>query len=234
MRARILVADDDLELRELLSFALRRAGYDVLDAPDGEQALRVFSRQQVDLVILDANMPKMDGFAACQHIRSRSQVPIVMLTVRDQEQDILRGFDLGVDDYIVKPFSPKQLLARVRAVLKRASPPLAESVAIGDLSFDISRQEVTCARGKNIRLTPMESRLLQVLIANVGHPRSRESLIEGVWGYTGEGDYALLKNLVRRLRLKIEPDPSSPLYIKTIPGVGYMLDAKGATAQGSA
>ena len=226
MRAKILVADDDLELRELLGFALRRAGYEVTELADGEQALRAFSHQETDLVILDANMPKMDGFIVCQHLRSRSDVPIIMLTVRDQEQDILRGFDLGVDDYIVKPFSPKQLLARVRAVLKRANPPLADSVTIGDFAFDISRQEVTCAKGKNIRLTPMESRLLQVLIANVGHPRSREDLIERVWGYTGEGDYALVKNLVRRLRLKIESDPSSPRYIKTVPGVGYVLEIR--------
>jgi two-component system, OmpR family, response regulator RegX3 len=224
MRPHILVADDDLELCELLGFALRRAGYEVTEVSDGEQALRSFSRQEADLVILDANMPKMDGFVVCQHLRARSDVPIIMLTVRDQEHDILRGFDLGADDYVVKPFSPKLLLARVRAVLKRSSPPLADSVTIGDLAFDISRQEVTCAKGKCIRLTPMESRLLQVLIANVGRPRSRESLVEGVWGYTGEGDYALLKNLVRRLRLKIEPDPSAPRYIKTLPGVGYILD----------
>jgi DNA-binding response OmpR family regulator len=224
MHARILVADDDIELRELLAFALRRAGYDVIQVADGQEALRGFAQQGADLVILDANMPKMDGFVACQHLRTQSDVPIIMLTVRNQEKDILRGFDLGADDYVVKPFSPKQLLARIRAVLKRASPPLASSVTIGDFSFDISRQEVTCARGKDIHLTPMESRLLQVLIANVDQPHRRESLIENVWGYTGEGDYALLKNLVRRLRLKIEPDPSKPRYIRTIPGVGYMLE----------
>lgn len=224
MQPKILVVDDDLELRELLVFALRRAGFETLEAADGEQALRCFFSMEPDLIVLDANMPKMDGFAVCQHIRARSAVPIIMLTVRDQERDILQGFALGVDDYVVKPFSPRQLLARIRAVLKRAGPPLASEVSIGDFSFDVSRQEVSCAKGRQIRLTPMESRLLQVFIANVGRVLPREMLIEHVWGYTGEGDYALLKNLVRRLRLKIEPDPSSPRYLKTVPGIGYMLE----------
>ena len=218
-----LVVDDDRVLADLIAFALRRAGFEVLRAFDGEVALRRWETEEPDLIILDVNLPKVDGFTVCQRIRAQAATPIIMLTVRDNEDDIVRGLNLGADDYMSKPFSPRQLVARALTVLRRAGKSLAPAVRqVGDLSFDSSRREVRRGSGAPIALTPLESRLLDLLLLHAGQILPGETIIDHVWG--GEGaDRESLRQLVRRLRARIEPDPAHPTLIETIPGLGYGL-----------
>jgi len=221
---KILAVDDDRELLGLIGFTLRQAGYLAIEAADGPEALAVFEREQPDLVILDVNLPGMNGFEVCRRIREQSATPIMMLTVRSGEEDEVKGLDLGADDYLTKPFSPRSLLARVRALLRRTETDrLAPSLTCGDLSLDIERQGVSLRGGEPIHLTALEFRLLQYLMANAGHTVSFEKVTNHVWGYRGAGDRQLLKQLIHRLRQKIEVDPAEPRYIVTVPGVGYML-----------
>lgn len=226
---KILTVDDDLELLSLIGFALRHAGYLVVEAADGPTALQVFEREQPDLAILDVNLPGLSGFEVCRQIRAQSATPIMMLTVHNTEEDEVKGLDLGADDYLTKPFSPRTLLARVRALLRRGEATLAEgetkdhtSVA-GDISLDPENQTVSIRGGSPVRLTNLEFRLAQYLLVNAGHTIPMERLTQHVWGYRGVGDRQLLKQLVHRLRQKIEQDPAQPYYVIAVPGIGYIL-----------
>jgi DNA-binding response OmpR family regulator len=222
---KILVVDDDLELLGLIGFALRQAGYLAISANDGDAALAAFEREQPDLVILDVNLPDTNGFEVCRRIRAESRTPIMMLTVRSGEEDQVRGLDGGADDYLTKPFSPRTLLARVRALLRRAEIDRPAPLAAGDLALDVERQAVSVGGAAPVRLTSLEFRLLQYLLANAGHTIPAEKLTTHVWGYRGVGDRQLLKQLVHRLRQKIERNPAEPEHVVTVAGVGYMLQA---------
>ncbi|MSR23076.1 MAG: response regulator transcription factor [Gemmatimonadetes bacterium] len=220
---KILVADDDRELRDILAFALRRAGYLVVEAMDGERALEAFRREGPNLVVLDVNMPKMDGFEVCRRIRAESAVPILMLTVRGQEEDVVKGLDSGADDYMAKPFSPQTLLARIRALFRRAGAETREEHTVGDLHLDIENQMLSIAGRPPARLTKLELRLVQFLVAHADRVVRTERLYGHVWGTRGGGDRELLKQLVYRLRQKIEEFPASPRRLVSEAGVGYRL-----------
>ncbi|KPV50820.1 hypothetical protein SE17_24685 [Kouleothrix aurantiaca] len=220
---KILVVDDDLELLGLIGFALRQAGYLVIEASDGPGALDTFAREQPDMAILDVNLPGLSGFEVCRRIRAESAAPIMMLTVRNSEEDQVHGLDNGADDYLTKPFSPRTLLARVRALLRRAEIDRPSPLHAGALALDVERQSVSVRGAAPIRLTSLEFRLLQYLLANAGHTISTERLTSHVWGYRGVGDKQLLKQLVHRLRQKIEQNPAEPEYVVTVPGIGYLL-----------
>ncbi len=223
---KILAVDDDQELLGLVSFALRQAGYFVIEAADGPAALAAFEREQPDLAILDVNLPGMSGFEVCRRIRERSATPIMMLTVRSGEEDEVKGLDLGADDYLTKPFSPRTLLARVRALLRRTEVERpAPALSVGDLALDVERQTVSVRGGAPVRLTNLEFRLLQYLIVNAGHTLPFDRLTNHVWGYRGMGDRQLLKQLVHRLRQKLESNPAEPQYVVTVAGIGYLLQA---------
>lgn len=226
-KPRVLVVDDEPETIKYVSTNLRARGYEVLIAEDGQTALHEFDRALVDLVILDIMMPGPDGFEVCRAIRRRSDVPIVMLSARGQERDIVQALDLGADDYLTKPFGVEEMLARVRAALRRTSqvgitahPPLV----IDDLEIDFGSRKVTTG-GDEVRLTPTEYDLLAHLAVNAGRVLTHRSLLQAVWGpeYGDETEY--LWAYIRRLRRKIEPDPSNPRYILTQPGVGYTFVA---------
>jgi DNA-binding response OmpR family regulator len=220
---KLLLVEDDLALSDVLAFTLRRAGFDILTAYDGLAGLRAWERESPDLVVLDLNLPKLDGLAVCRRIRNQSKTPIIMLTVRDEDEDVVRGLETGADDYVVKPFSPNQLVARVRAVLRRAGvTPTPGVLSAADLTLDRSRNEASRRDLPPIRLTPLEARLLEVLMLNAGQVLSTDMLINAVWGAEG-GDRTMLKQLVYRLRSKIEPDPTQPTIVETVPGVGYAL-----------
>jgi DNA-binding response OmpR family regulator len=220
---KILIADDDIELRELIGFALRQAGYFVVQAADGSEALELFAREQPDLLILDINMPRINGLDVCRRLRSETTTPIIMLTVRSAEEDQVIGLDTGADDYLTKPFSPRTLLARIRAVLRRAEIDRPAPQTAGDFQLDSERQAVSIRAGPPTRLTNLEFRLLQYLLANAEHTLPSDRLTTHVWGYRGIGDRQALKQLVHRLRQKIEGDAAAPRYLVTVPGVGYVL-----------
>jgi DNA-binding response OmpR family regulator len=224
---KILVVDDDLELAGLIGYALRQAGYLVIEAADGVAALEAFERESPALVILDVNLPRLSGLEVCRRIRAASRVPIMMLTVRNAEEDQVQALDLGADDYLTKPFSPRTLLARVRALLRRAGEEKPMPLAVGDFSLDLELQSVSVRGGEPVRLTRLELRLLQVLLANAGHTLPAERLLAHVWGSRGSGDRQLLKQLVHRLRQKIEADAAAPGYLVTISGLGYALRPQG-------
>lgn len=222
-----LVVDDDLVLADLVAFTLRREGFEVLQAHDGAAALQRWEAEQPDLVVLDVNLPMtvplLDGFTVCRRIREQADTPIILLTVREHEDDIVQGLKLGADDYIVKPFSPRQLVARIWAVLRRAGRAPAETIRqIGDLTFDLNRREVRTAGGPAVQLTTLESRLFDYLLLNSGRILTYNEIIDQVWGPQG-GDRDMLRQLVRRLRTKIEPDPANPIYLETVAGLGYGL-----------
>ena len=227
----ILTADDDPQLLRLVARNLQLEGYDVITASDGKQALDEIETHAPDLVLLDVMMPKMDGFAVCQRVREFSVVPIIIITARGQDQDKVRGLDLGADDYLTKPFSVEELLARVRAVLRRAqfitnehSHALTTVATIGDLTVDFTQHLVTM-NGKELVLTPTEYRILSYLAQNAGRVVTQDLLLEHVWGaeYVGEGH--MLQVNINRLRRKIEPDATHPRYIMTKVGIGYLLAA---------
>jgi len=224
---KILVVDDDLELSSLIGYALRQAGYLVIEAADGVAALAAFERESPALVILDVNLPRLSGLEVCRRIRNASRVPIMMLTVRNAEEDQVQALDLGADDYLTKPFSPRTLLARVRALLRRAGEEKPMPLAAGDFSLDLELQSVVVRGGEPVRLTRLELRLLQILLANAGHTLPAERLLGHVWGSRGSGDRQLLKQLVHRLRQKIEADAAEPRYLVTISGLGYALRPQG-------
>jgi len=222
-----LVVDDDRVLADLVAFTLRREGFQVVQAQDGESALNRWAAEQPDIVILDVNLPKtvppLDGYAVCQRIRAASNVPIILLTVRDDEDDIVFGLKIGADDYIHKPFSPRQLVARIEAVLRRTRQASSSAaLEYGKLSLDPNRREVRLGTGVVVPLAALECRLLEYLMLHPGHILSNQDLIDHLWGPSG-GDRDMLRQIVRRLRVKIEPNPAEPTHIETLPGYGYGL-----------
>jgi len=220
---KVLIADDDRDLLTLIGFALTQAGYLVVKASDGPQALQVFEQEAPDLVVLDINMPGANGFQVCEAIRAKSRVPIMMLTVRGEEEDLVKALELGADDYLTKPFSPRTLLARIKALLRRAGMEASAPLSAGRVSLDVEEHTVRIGDAPPVRLTKLELRLLQVLLANAGHTVSSDRLLIQVWGHRGSGDRQLLKQLVHRLRQKIEEDPASPRLLQTAAGAGYKL-----------
>jgi DNA-binding response OmpR family regulator len=228
----ILTADDDPQLLRLIARNLELEDYDVLVASDGQQALEQIEQHAPDLVLLDVMMPRMDGFTVCQRVREFSAVPIIIVTARGQDQDKVRGLDLGADDYLTKPFSIEELLARVRAVLRRAQFTASEqahamhtTTTIGDLTIDFAQHLVTMGE-REIELTPTEYRILAYLAQNSGRVMTQDLLLEQIWGteYVGEGH--MLQVNINRLRHKIEPDPMHPRYLLTKVGIGYLLAAR--------
>ena len=222
---KLLVVDDDPDLLALVAFALTNAGYGVVKAADAPDALRVFDAELPNLVILDINLPTGSGFDVCKAIRGRSEVPIMMLTARGEEEDLVRALELGADDYLTKPFSPRTLLARVKALLRRAGIEQADTVQAGRVALDLEAHAISIEGGAPVRLTRLETRLLQILVAQAGHVVSAERLLAHVWGHRGSGDRQLLKQLVHRLRQKLERDPAGADLLHTESGVGYRLKA---------
>jgi DNA-binding response OmpR family regulator len=220
---KILSADDDADLLGLIAFTLSQAGYLVIRASDGKSAIRLFEEESPDLVILDINMPGASGFDVCRAVREKSRVPVMMLTVRGEEEDLVKALELGADDYLTKPFSPRTLLARVKALLRRAGMENSAPLAAGRVQLDVEEHTVRIGAQPPVRLTKLELRLLQMLIANAGHTVSSDRLLMQVWGHKGAGDRQLLKQLVHRLRQKIETDPAAPQMLQTAPGAGYRL-----------
>jgi DNA-binding response OmpR family regulator len=221
---KILVVDDDVELRAIVGYALRNAGWLVLEAGDAATALQAAESERPTLVVLDLNLGATDGLELLPELRRRTAAPILILSVRAAEEDVVRGLDLGADDYLTKPFSPRTLLARVRALLRRSGAEEApEPIVAGALVLDLERQTVTVAGKGPVRLTPLELRLLQLLLARAGDTVPAERLISHVWGARGYGDKQLLKQLVHRLRRKLEADPARPRILLADPGSGYRL-----------
>jgi DNA-binding response OmpR family regulator len=222
---KILVVDDDRDLLALVAFALAQAGYAVVKAADTREALAVFDAEVPNLVILDINLPSGSGLDVCRAIRARSSVPVMMLTVRSEEEDLVKALEIGADDFLTKPFSPRTLLARVKALLRRAGIEGSDSMSAGSLQLDLEAHALRIGDAEPLRLTRLETRLMQLLIAQAGKVVSTERLLAHVWGQRGSGDRQLLKQLVHRLRHKIEPDPAEPRFLRTEPGVGYRLSA---------
>jgi len=222
---KLLVVDDDPELRPLVGFALRQASYLVVEAASGEEALQQLERELPDLMILDVNLPGIDGFEVLRRARAGGRrLPILMLTVRGEEEDLVRGLDLGADDYLTKPFSPRTLLARVRALLRRAgeeAPP--RPTAVGGVVLDEERHLLHVGE-RQVVLAPLELRLLQLLLAQAGRTVAPDRLIRHLWGGSVSAGREHLKQLVYRLRQKIEDDPMAPRLLRTDPGAGYRLE----------
>lgn len=219
---RVLVVDDEPQIRRVLRSTLAARGYEVQDAPTGEDALRAIRQSRFDLVLLDVNMPGMGGLEACREIRAGSAVAIIMLTVSDSEVDKVAALDAGADDYVTKPFGMPELLARIRAALRRlpAYPERDQLVVVGELQINFMLRRVI-ARDREVRLTPKEFDLLQYLIANPNIPIPHAKLLQAVWGPDYGDQLQYLRVFVNQLRKKIEPDPSHPRYILTEPWVGY-------------
>jgi len=223
--AKILIVDDDKKIVDLVTAYLKRDGYHVLAAYDGQQAIDLARHRQPDLIILDLALPQVDGMDVCRILRAESNVPIIMLTARTTEDDKLAGLDLGADDYVTKPFSPRELVARVRTVLRRvgekeSGPP---EVRFGNVVVDFVRHEVRMS-GQVIGLTPTEFHLLEVLVKEPGKAFKRIELLEQVCGYEYEGLERTIDAHVKNLRKKIEPEPGRPRYIVTVAGVGYRFE----------
>lgn len=223
----ILIVDDDLQLLQLVALNLELEGYDVLLASDGKQALTQIETHTPDLVLLDVMMPRMNGFAVCHRVREFSTVPIIIITAQGRSQDKVRGLDLGADDYLTKPLDMDELLARVRAVLRRAQftadeHALHTTMTIGDLTIDFGQHLVLMADRKVV-LTPTEYLLLAYLARNAGRIVPQDTLLERVWGKEYVGEHHMLQVNINRLRHKLEPDPAHPRYLLTEAGVGYLL-----------
>ena len=226
----ILVVDDEASIRRILETRLSMIGYQVVTASDGEEALEAFRRTSPDLVVLDVMMPKLDGYGVCQELRKESDVPIVMLTALGDVADRITGLELGADDYVVKPFSPKELKARIRCVLRRVEKesvsglPNSGVISIGDLRIDTNKRQVYRA-DERIRLTGMEFGLLELLVGRSGEPFSRGEILKEVWGYTPERhvDTRVVDVHISRLRSKLEDDPANPELILTARGTGYLF-----------
>jgi DNA-binding response OmpR family regulator len=219
---KLLVVDDDADMLAVVSFALRQASFPVVAANSYGTGLAAFHSERPDLAILDINLPGGSGFELCGVLRRESNAPIMMLTARGEEADLVRALELGADDYLTKPFSPRTLVARVKALLRRAGQEGASPTRAGELSLDTELLMLRIGE-REIRVTPLESRLLQLLLANAGQVVHTDRLLVHVWGHRGGGDRQLLKQLVHRLRQKIGDDPEQPRWLGTIPSVGYML-----------
>ena len=229
-KKRILVVDDELSIVKFLRANLEAGGYEVLTAMDGAEAIQTVEMELPELVILDITMPKMDGFEVCRRLREWSQVPILMLSARGDEGDKVKCLDLGADDYITKPFGASELIARVRAVMRRtesAAPATTRaSFASGDLKIQFAQRLVTVA-GEEVKLTPTEYSLLQELVLNAGKVLTHAHLLNKVWGPEYREDRQYLHVFVRRLRDKLETDPTNPRHIVTVSGIGYQFQDSG-------
>ncbi len=229
-KERILVVDDEASIRRILETRLSMIGYDVVTAADGEDAITTFHQSQPDLVVLDVMMPKLDGYGVCQELRKESDIPIIMLTALGDVADRITGLELGADDYVVKPFSPKELEARIRSVLRRvdkvgaAGIPSSGVIAIQNIRIDTNKRQVYKG-DQRIRLTGMEFSLLELLVSRSGEPFSRSEILQEVWGYTPERhvDTRVVDVHVSRLRAKLEENPSNPELILTARGTGYLF-----------
>jgi two-component system KDP operon response regulator KdpE len=220
----ILIVDDEPQIRRVMLTTLTSQGYTVIEAKTGEDALEKLRVERADLIILDVNMPGISGLETCREIRCTSDVPIIMLTVRNAEKDKVQALDAGADDYVVKPFGAQELMARIRAALRRATPEESTSAFISeDLTIDFSKRTVA-VKGTPIRLTPKEFELLRQLVSNQGTSLSHRRLLQAVWGpdYGEETEY--LRVFIKQLRKKIEPDPHNPRYIHTDPWIGYRFE----------
>jgi two-component system response regulator MtrA len=220
VKGRILIVDDDTALSEMLGIVLRGEGFDPVSCPDGERALSAFRDSKPDLVLLDLMLPGKDGIDVCRQIRAESGVPIVMLTAKSDTIDVVVGLESGADDYVVKPFKPKELVARIRARMRRSEDPTPETLQIGDLSIDVAGHSVR-RDGQTISLTPLEFDLLVALARKPWQVFTREVLLEQVWGYRHAADTRLVNVHVQRLRSKVEMDPERPEIVVTVRGVGY-------------
>lgn len=220
----VLVVEDQAEMLGLIRLYLQEFGFDVLAAAQGGDAVELFRSHPVDLVLLDIMLPGMDGWEVCRAIRQHSFVPIIMVTAKAEEIDRILGLELGADDYIIKPFSPRELVARVRALLRRVEYGQAQtvpaSVTVGELTVDVATHRALLA-GRPLELTPKEFDLLAFLVRHPGQVFTREQLLDRIWGHTFDGSYRTVDALIKRLRRKIEDDPENPCYIETIRGVGY-------------
>jgi two-component system, OmpR family, response regulator MtrA len=224
MTARLLVVDDDTALAEMIGIVLEAEGFDTVFCADGTQAPEMFRAEQPDLVLLDLMLPGLDGIQICRMIRSESDVPIVMLTAKSDTVDVVAGLEAGADDYIAKPFKPKELVARVRARLRRQEQTEPERLRIGDLEIDVAGHEVS-RDGEVISLTPLEFDLIVALARKPWQVFTREVLLEQVWGYRHAADTRLVNVHVQRLRAKVEKDPEHPEVVVTVRGVGYRAGA---------
>jgi DNA-binding response OmpR family regulator len=227
--AKILCVDDDQYLTDLLRYALAREGFEVRMAHSGRDALRLIRAESLDLVILDVNIPDMNGFKVLSSLRTFSQIPVVMLTARSQDEDIIAGFGQGADDYVAKPFSVQVLINRIKAVLRRAKPQ-PEQLPAGSATyqiqgavFDAELNEIV-GHEVRVRLTPTESRILHLLFLHEGQVLSAERIMERIWGYDSESDVNVIKTHIRHLREKISSLPESPQPLRTLPGVGYVIN----------
>ena len=229
---RILVADDEASIRRILETRLKMVGYEVITAADGEETLEAFQKHNPDLMILDVMMPKMDGYGVIREVRRNSDVPIIVLTALGDVSERITGLELGADDYVVKPFSPKELEARVRAVLRRTNDKeiaglgkvTKNVITIGNIKIDTSRRQVFC-KNEKVRLTGMEFSLLELLVNNSGQPFSRNEILQHVWSYPADHriDTRVVDVHISRLRSKLENDPANPELILTARGIGYMF-----------
>jgi DNA-binding response OmpR family regulator len=221
---KVLIVDDEPNIREVVGLYLRRDGHDVVSAADGEEALEVFRESEPDLVVLDLMLPMISGLEVCRRMRAVRRVPLIMLTARGEEEERIVGLSLGADDYVVKPFSPRELAARVAAVLRRVEAPSGDVdqkvLSFDGLRIDPNTREIL-VRGEPATLTAREFDLLHHLASSPGRVYTRDQLMELVWGYTFSADTSTVTVHVRRLREKVEPDPARPRYLQTVWGVGY-------------
>ncbi|MDR1665138.1 MAG: response regulator transcription factor [Clostridiales bacterium] len=225
MKRKILVVDDEKNIVDIVSYNLQKEGFEIIEAHDGEEGLRYALEENPELILLDIMMPKMDGFEVCRRIREKSQVPIIMLTARAEEVDKVMGFDIGADDYVTKPFGMRELLARVKANLRKRDTPDSPKqngklLHFGDLTIDLDLYEIKRA-GEVIELTRREFELVKFLATQNYQVFTRENLLEKVWGYEYFGDVRTVDVTIRRLRTKLEVNPDAPEYILTKRGVGY-------------
>jgi len=216
-----LIVEDDMVLADVVAFTLRREGYEVLLAQDGETALERFEAEKPAIILLDLNLPKLDGVAVCRKIRQSHNTPIIMLSVRDSDADVIRGLEIGADDYLTKPFSPAQLLARMRAVLRRTGQNTPQKLSLGIVTLNPERHQLEVDGKDTIQLTPLEFNLVELLMTNREQVLPTQTIIDRVW-HDG-GDKAMLKQLIYRLRQKIEV---TDIYIDAVLGVGYALMRK--------
>ncbi|MCI4062928.1 response regulator transcription factor [Micromonospora sp. R77] len=225
--SRVLVVEDEESFSDALSYMLRKEGFEVSVAATGPDALTEFDRTGADIVLLDLMLPEMSGTEVCRQLRQRSHVPIIMVTARDSEIDKVVGLEIGADDYVTKPYSPRELVARIRAVLRRQTAEAAESgaptLAAGPVRMDIERHVVT-VEGAAVQLPLKEFELLELLLRNAGRVLTRGQLIDRVWGADYVGDTKTLDVHVKRLRSKVEPEPSAPRFIVTVRGLGYKFE----------
>ncbi len=224
MSSRILVVDDDTALAEMIGIVLRTEGFDTVFCADGDLAVQTWRAERPDLVLLDLMLPGRDGIEICTAIRAESGIPIIMLTARTDTADVVRGLESGADDYIVKPFNPKELVARIRTRLRPATSATGETLRVGDVVIDVAAHEVRRG-GDAIALTPLEFELLVALASKPAQVFSREMLLEQVWGYHYKADTRLVNVHVQRLRAKVELDPDNPRIVTTVRGVGYRAGA---------